>query len=103
MDKISAKQVEGIVDTTTRQQIEGEKTFTSPTYFLTQFGKEFTTMCIDGLNIYWLITPGVFEQVGIKRLGINPETGMFGLQEFRGGQWNNISLNVVNNEIPIIP
>ena len=52
MDKISAKQVEGIVDTTTRQQIDGEKTFSSPTNFLSPFGKEFTAMCIDGLNIY---------------------------------------------------
>jgi len=92
MDKISAKQVEGIVDTTTRQQIDGEKTFSSPTYFVTQFGKEFTAMCIDGLNIYWLITPGVFDQEGNRRLGIDPESGVFGLQEFKRGMWNSINL-----------
>ncbi len=92
MDKISAKQVEGIVDTTTRQQIDGEKTFSSPTNFLSPFGKEFTAMCIDGLNIYWLITPGVFDQEGNRRLGIDPESGVFGLQEFKGGMWNSINL-----------
>jgi len=92
MDKISAKQVEGIVDTATRQQIDGEKTFSSPTYFVTQFGKEFTAMCIDGLNIYWLITPGVFDQEGNRRLGIYPESGVFGLQVFKRGMWNSINL-----------
>lgn len=92
MDKISAKQVEGIVDTATRQQIDGEKTFSSPTNFLSLFGKEFTAMCIDGLNIYWLITPGVFDQEGNRRLGIDTESGVFGLQEFKGGMWNSINL-----------
>jgi hypothetical protein len=92
MDKISAKQVEGIVDTATRQQIDGEKIFSSPTNFLSPFGKEFTAMCIDGLNIYWLITPGVFDQEGNRRLGIDPESGVFGLQEFKGGMWNSINL-----------
>ncbi len=92
MDKISAKQVEGIVDTATSQQIDGEKTFSSPTNFLSPFGKEFTAICIDGLNIYWLITPGVFDQEGNRRLGIDPESGVFGLQEFKGGMWNSINL-----------
>lgn len=92
MDKISAKQIEGVVDTTSAQSIDGEKTFARPTTFLAQMGKEFTCMCIDGLNLYWLITPGQFDQEGNKRLGIDPESGLFGLQEYKGGMWNNINL-----------
>lgn len=92
MDKISAKQIEGVVDTISAQSIDGEKTFARPTTFLAQMGKEFTCMCIDGLNLYWLITPGQFDQDGNKRLGIDPESGLFGLQEYKGGMWNNINL-----------
>ena len=72
MNKISAKQIEGVVDTKTPQNIEGEKTFMNPTLFQNTFNNAVYTMCIDGSFVYWIQTPGVFDFDGNKRLGINP-------------------------------
>ena len=47
MNKISAKQIEGVVDTKTPQNIEGEKTFMNPTLFQNTFNNAVYTMCID--------------------------------------------------------
>lgn len=91
MDKISAKQIEGVVDTTTSQSIAGEKTFESPTFFLAQNGKDYTAMCIDGLFVYWLVVDGAFEIDGTRRFGFDMTTGRFGLQEYQSGQWTDIS------------
>ena len=54
MDKISAKQIEGVVDTNTSQNIQGEKTFMNPTLFQTSLNDSVYTMCIDGSFVYWL-------------------------------------------------
>ena len=91
MNKISAKQIEGIVDTKTPQIIEGEKTFMTPTLFQKTLNNAVYTMCIDGSFVYWLQTPGVFDFDGNKRLGINPMNGQFGLQMFQFGQWVNFN------------
>jgi hypothetical protein len=45
---------------------------------------------MDGLFLYWLVFPGVFETNGNKRIGINPLNGQFGAQEFMNGNWNDI-------------
>jgi len=91
MNKISAKQIEGVVDTKTPQIIEGEKTFMTPTLFQKTANNAVYTMCIDGSFVYWLQTPGVFDFDGNKRLGINPMNGQFGLQMFQFGQWVNFN------------
>jgi hypothetical protein len=91
MDKISAKQIEGVVDTNTSQNIQGEKTFMNPTLFQTSLNDSVYTMCIDGSFVYWLQTPGIYDFEGNKRLGINPKNGEFGLQMFQFGQWVNFN------------
>ena len=92
MNKISAKQIEGVVDTKNPQNIEGEKTFMNPAFFQSSINNTVWTMCINGAFVYWLQTPGVYDSDGNKRLGINPMNGQFGLQMFQFGQWVNFNL-----------
>ncbi len=92
MNKISAKQIEGVVDTTSSQSVGGEKTFMNPVNFQTNINNQEFTMTINGAFVYWLMMPGSLEAEGNKRLGINPFNGQFGLQEFRLGLWVNITL-----------
>ena len=82
MDKISAKQIEGVVDTTSAQVIEGEKTFSDPMRILNRQDPSIMGMRIDGLFIYWLRDFEQFDQQGNIRLGFDPRTGRFVLQEF---------------------
>lgn len=90
MDKISAKQVEGVVDVSSQQSIEGEKTFLNPISVTKIDRGNSYTMCMDGLFLYWLVSPGVFETDGNKRIGFNPDNGEFKPQEYMNGNWYNI-------------
>jgi hypothetical protein len=92
MDKISAKQVEGVVDVSSQQSIEGEKTFLNPISIVKNDGRDYSVMCMDGLFLYWLVSPGVLEADGNKRIGINPISGRFGAQEFMDGTWYDIEI-----------
>lgn len=91
MDKILAKQIEGVVDTTSAQVIEGVKTFSDPLHVLNMQDRNFAGMRIDGLFIYWLRDFQQLEYVGNIRLGFDPRTGAFALQQFTK-QWENITL-----------
>ena len=82
MDKISAKQIEGVVDTTSAQVIEGVKSFSDPLHILNRQDRSIMGMRIDGLFIYWLSDLEQLDQVGNIRMGFNPRTGRFSLQEF---------------------
>jgi hypothetical protein len=92
MNKISAKQIEGVVDTSSSQNVDGEKTFMSPVVIQTNLNNVVHTMVINGSFVYWILIPGVMESEGNKRLGINPLNGQFGLQQFSMGQWVNFNL-----------
>jgi hypothetical protein len=82
MDKISAKQIEGVVDTTSAQVIEGVKSFSDPLHILNRQDPSIMGMRIDGLYIYWLRDLEQLDQEGNIRMGFNPRTGRFSLQEF---------------------
>ena len=91
MDKISAKQIEGVVDTTSAQVIEGVKSFSDPLHVLNMQDRNFAGMRIDGLFIYWLRDFQQLDDVGNIRLGFDPRTGSFALQQFTK-QWENLVL-----------
>ena len=91
MDKILAKQIEGVVDTTSAQVIEGVKSFSDPLHVLNMQDRNFAGMRIDGLFIYWLRDFQQLDDVGNIRLGFDPRTGSFALQQFTT-QWENLAL-----------
>lgn len=91
MDKILAKQIEGVVDTTSAQVIEGVKSFSDPLHVLNMQDRNFAGMRIDGLFIYWLRDFQQLDDVGNIRLGFDPRTGSFALQQF-SKQWENLAL-----------
>jgi hypothetical protein len=91
VDKILAKQIEGVVDTTSAQVIEGVKTFNDPLHVFNMQDRNFAGMRIDGLFIYWLRDFQQLDDVGNIRLGFDPRTGAFALQQFTK-QWENITL-----------
>ena len=91
MDKILAKQIEGVVDTTSAQVIEGVKTFSDPLHVLNMQDRNFAGMRIDGLFIYWLRDFQQLDDVGNIRLGFDPRNGSFALQQFTK-QWENLAL-----------
>ena len=91
MDKILAKQIEGVVDTTSAQVIEGVKTFSDPLHVLNMQDRNFAGMRIDGLFIYWLRDFQQLDDVGNIRLGFDPRTGSFALQQYTK-QWENLAL-----------
>ncbi len=91
MDKILAKQIEGVVDTTSAQVIEGVKSFSDPLHVLNMQDRNFAGMHIDGLFIYWLHDFQQLDDVGNIRLGFDPRTGSFALQQFTK-QWENFAL-----------
>ncbi len=91
MDKILAKQIEGVVDTTSAQVIEGVKTFNDPLHVLNMQDRNFAGMRIDGLFIYWLRDFQQLDEVGNIRIGIDSGTGVFAMQQFNN-QWENITL-----------
>ncbi|MDP1728280.1 MAG: hypothetical protein Q8M15_15940 [Bacteroidota bacterium] len=87
MEMISAKQVEGVVDTTSAQNIEGEKTFTAPASFTNPVGGTFAGMKIDGLYLYWLNSYNFLDEEGNLRIGPNPDTLLLTMQRFEMGIW----------------
>ena len=91
MDKILAKQIEGVVDTTSAQVIEGDKSFSDPLHVFNMQDRNFAGMRIDGLFIYWLRDFQRLDDVGNIRMGMDPKTGAFALQKFTK-QWENITL-----------
>ncbi len=91
MEKILAKQIEGVVDTTSAQVIEGVKTFSDPLHVLNMQDRNFAGMRIDGLFIYWLRDFQQLDDVGNIRLGFDPRTGAFALQQFTK-QWENTTI-----------
>ncbi len=95
METISAKQVEGEVDTSTEQNIGGVKSFTSPVNFIPENTEEYACMRAEGLYLYWLKEPSHYYSDGDLRLG--PGLAMEGLsfQKFREGEWRESAPNKI--------
>jgi hypothetical protein len=84
---ISAKQVEGAVDTTSPQTIQAEKTFSLPTNFSTDQGDPFVGMRIEGLYMYWLKSFDRLDEENNFRIGPNIDTNKLVMQRFENGEW----------------
>lgn len=90
MERIAAKQIDGVVDTTNDQTVQGEKTFTSPANFKGVPPAEFDGIRINGLHIYWLKNLANFEEEGNFRLGITAGSTAFSFQQFQSGIWQDV-------------
>lgn len=87
MDKIHSKQIEGVVDTTTKQSVAGEKTFNSPINFSPEIlEKGVYAIRIEGSWIYWALDLNDLNQDGNFRIGIGREMAIVS-QVNKNGNW----------------
>jgi hypothetical protein len=87
MDKIHSKQIEGVVDTTTKQSVAGEKTFNAPVNFSPEIlEKGVYAIRIEGSWIYWAIDVNNLAQDGNFRIGIGRELAIVS-QVNKNGNW----------------
>lgn len=90
MEKISAKQIDGVTDTTTAQEIAGEKTWKSPSNFASVNPVDFVGMRIDGAFIYWLKSFDRIDMDGTIRFGFDANVNACVTQRFQTETWENI-------------
>jgi len=90
MEKIAAKQIEGVVDTFSDQSIEGEKSFNGQVNFIASTPQLFSGMRIEGNYLYWLQSFDQLDVDGNIRIGPHPETNYPVMQRFEGGNWQNV-------------
>lgn len=90
MDKISAKQIEGIVTDYTDQVISGKKIFMEPVYIKAPENGFYYGMCMDGNYIYWVKTHGELNENGNMRIGSNPQSQIVTFEKFESGSWQSI-------------
>ena len=83
MEKIRAKQVEGAVDTTSEQIIDGQKTFTAPV-IISNHQQAFQMVSYDGF-IYWAVDTNRLDEEGNTRMGM--DRGSLVMQIFSDGAW----------------
>jgi len=93
MEKIAAKQIEGVVDTFSNQNIEGEKTFGQKVEFIPANSGFFSAMRIDGNFLYWLQSFDNPNMDGNIRIGPHPLTNYPVFQRFEAGYWQDIDTN----------
>ena len=86
MEKVQVKQVEGAVDNSSNQTIDGEKTFASSATF--QSKGTAVMLKMEGGYIYWTKNAAVLNAEGNMRLGKDPTTGAPSVQIYKGGAWS---------------
>jgi|GEM_PF-1431010 len=89
MEKIAAKQVDGVVDLSSTQVIPGRKQFDGGVGS-SQGQTGHYPLIVAGF-LYWVLDPNGAVQEGDFRLGVSPSTGMVALQKLTGGVWGNVS------------
>jgi hypothetical protein len=83
MAKLKAKQVTGVVDTTSTQTVSGQKTFTSAQAFP---GGLSSVVIYDGY-LYWVNDPANLDDFGNTRVRF--EGGLMRIQTFNG-DWQDV-------------
>jgi hypothetical protein len=83
MAKLTAKQVDGVLDTTSSQEVSGQKTFSSAQAFM----GEQQSIVISGGYLYWVSTPAMLNQSGNTRIRF--EFGQM-ISEVFDGDWMRI-------------
>ncbi len=86
MEQIQAKQVQGAVDTRSDQNVDGMKTFMSPTVFDSMGNSH--SIVISGGMIYWAQDINNRDEDGNFRMGV--DRGLFVQQAYSDGRWNDI-------------
>lgn len=82
MESIKVKQVEGAVDLSSDQTVDGSKSFQVPQYFTG--GSQVMALWKDA--IYWCQTQGLLDEAGNSRLSM--QNGQLILETFDGANWN---------------
>lgn len=90
MDKISAKQIEGVVTDHTDQEISGKKIINEIVYIKAPENSFYFGMCMDGNYLYWVKTHGQLNENGNIRIGSNPQTLIATFEKFESGSWQSI-------------
>ena len=92
MDKVKVKQVDGAVDTTTKQSVAGEKTFNSPTNFSPVIlEKGVYAIRIEGSWVYWALDLNNLNQDGNFPIGIGREMALIA-EVSKNGIWERYTL-----------
>jgi hypothetical protein len=91
MEKIAAKQVEGVVDLNSTQVVAGRKQFDGGVG--SSQGQTGHYPVIVAGFLYWVLDPNGAVQEGDFRLGVSPSTGMVALQKLTAGIWGNVCLD----------
>jgi hypothetical protein len=78
MAKLTAKQVEGVLDTSSTQEVTGQKTFSSAQ----AFSGAGQSIVIAGGYIYWVNNPTVLNDHGNTRLSF--QNGQMLIEVFEG-------------------
>lgn len=81
MESIKVKQVEGAVDLSSDQTVDGSKSFQAPQYFTG--GPRVMALSEDA--IYWCQTEGVLDEPDNSRLKM--QNGQLVLEVYDGGNW----------------
>ncbi len=81
MDKIKAKQVEGVMDLTSSQSVSGTKSYSAPQQFT---GGDLTMVAYRDA-MYWCQNPGVLNEPGNSRLRMLE--GMLYQETYNGSDW----------------
>lgn len=91
METITAKQVEGAVDSSTDQNIAGVKSFTSPVNFFPNDSLQFACLRVEGLYLYWIKEATALENEGNYRFGPSQSLSSLTFQIFQEGKWKEFS------------
>ena len=91
MQKIAAKQVEGVMDLDSIQVVSARKQFDGGVG--SGAGPSGHYPIIAGGFLYWVIDPDGSPQERDFRLGLSPSTGLMSLQQMQGGLWVNMCLD----------
>jgi hypothetical protein len=85
MEKIASKQIDGIVDLNSFQNIPARKQFEGGVG--AGYGPTGHYPLLSGGYIYWVLNPAAQPQEGDFRMGISPSTSLLTLQKLQSGNW----------------
>lgn len=85
MEKIASKQIDGIVDLNSFQNIPARKQFEGGVG--AGYGPTGHYPLLSAGYIYWVLNPAAQPQEGDFRMGISPSTSLLTLQKLQSGNW----------------
>ena len=86
MDKIASKQIDGVVDLSSFQQVSGRKQFNSG--IITSNGAYSHYPVLGGGFLHFYASPDDAPQDGDYRIGISPATSKLEMERYEAGTWH---------------